>query len=99
MSDPAIAPATAPVTIASLLVQCRPEDLETVERAITAHPEAAVEGRDPAGKLIVVLECGDDGAVTDLSHAFGRLDGVLSCNLVFHGVEPHPDEPVEDEAT
>ncbi len=98
MSDPHFAPVAAPVTIASLLVQCQPEKLASVHRAIAAHPEAAIEGSDPAGKLIVVLECADDGAVSDLSHAFTRLDGVLSCNLVFHGVEPHPDEPVEEDA-
>ena len=48
--------------IASILVQARPERLAEVEAAIVALAGCEIHGRDPRGKLVVVIDAPDAGA-------------------------------------
>ena len=48
--------------IASILVQARPDRLAEVEAAIVALAGCEIHGRDPKGKLVVVVEAPDAGA-------------------------------------
>ena len=63
--------------IASILVQARPERLAEVEAAIVALAGCEIYGRDPKGKLVVVVDAADAGALgIDAQHhraAAGRL--------------------------
>ena len=49
--------------IASILVQARPECLVDVEAAIAAIPGCEIHGRDPKGKLVVVVDAPDAGVI------------------------------------
>lgn len=73
--------------IASILVQARPERLENVERAITALNDCEIHGRDPRGKLVVVAEAADAGALGTILNTIAGLPDVYSASLVFHAVD------------
>ena len=73
--------------IASILVQARPERLAEVEAAILALSGCEVHGRDPRGKLVVVLDAPDAGALGATLSAISRLADVHTASLVFHAVD------------
>jgi periplasmic nitrate reductase NapD len=70
--------------IASVLVQARPERLAAVEAAIAALEGCGVYARDPKGKLVVVLEAPDAGALGSMLNTIALLPDVFSASLVFH---------------
>jgi nitrate reductase NapD len=73
--------------IASILVQARPDRLEAAEQAIAAIAGAEIYSRDPVGKLVVVVEATDVGAVGGLLTTIALLPDVLTANLVFHATD------------
>ena len=73
--------------IASVLVQVRPEKLDAVARAIEALRGAEIHGRDPRGKLVVVLEASDVGVIGTLLNTISLMPDVLTAALVFHGTD------------
>jgi periplasmic nitrate reductase NapD len=75
------------VEIASVLVQTRPERLETAARAIEALPGAQIYSRDPKGKLVVVIEAADTGSVGATLNVISSLPHVLTASLVFQGTD------------
>jgi periplasmic nitrate reductase NapD len=75
------------VEIASILVQTRPERLETAARAIEALPGAQIYSRDPKGKLVVVIEAADTGSIGATLNAISTLPHVLTASLVFQGTD------------
>jgi periplasmic nitrate reductase NapD len=75
------------VEIASILVQARPERLDAAARAIEALPGTEIYGRDPKGKLVVVVEAVNVGAVGALLNTISMLPEVLTAALVFQGTD------------
>jgi nitrate reductase NapD len=73
--------------IASILVQVRPERLSDVEAAITAMPGCEIFGRDARGKLVVVIDGPDAGALGSMLTSITLLPHVHSASLVFHAVD------------
>jgi periplasmic nitrate reductase NapD len=73
--------------IASILVQARPERLAEVEAAILALSGCEVHGRDPRGKLVVVVDAPDAGALGATLSTISRLADVHTASLVFHAVD------------
>ena len=73
--------------IASILVQARPDQLALVEAAILALPGCEIHGRDPRGKLVVVVEAGGAGSLGSTLHAVALLPHVYSASLVFHAID------------
>jgi nitrate reductase NapD len=73
--------------IASILVQARPDRLEEVARAIAALEGAEIHSQDARGKLIVVIEAPDVGAIGAMLNEIALLPSVLSANLVFHATD------------
>jgi nitrate reductase NapD len=73
--------------IASVLVQARPDSLSSVEDAITALNGCEIYGRDPRGKLVVVVDAADAGALGTTLNAIALLPDVYSASLVFHAVD------------
>ena len=73
--------------IASVLVQARPERLAEIEHAILALPGTEIHGRDPSGKLVVVIEAPDAGAIGTAVNAIALLPAVLSATMVFHATD------------
>lgn len=82
--------------IASILVQARPERLNDVEAAILALSGCEIHGRDPRGKLVVVIDAPEAGALGSTLNAIALLPHVYSASLVFHAIDaggrPTPGE-------
>jgi nitrate reductase NapD len=75
----------ATVEIASILVQVRPEWLDSISHAIEALPGAQIYSRDPKGKFVVVIEAANTGAVGATLNAISQMPHVLTAALVFQG--------------
>ena len=73
--------------IASVLVQARPERLEDAARAIEALAGTQIYSRDPKGKLVVVIEAFDVGAIGTTLNTISLMPDVLTAALVFHGTD------------
>ena len=71
------------VEIVSLIVSTWPQHLDAVSASILALGNAEIHGRDPKGKLIVVLEEPSQGAVGAKTHEISGLPHVLSATMVF----------------
>jgi nitrate reductase NapD len=71
------------VEIVSLIVSTWPQHLDAVSASILALGDTEIHGRDPKGKLIVVLEEPSQGAVGAKSHEISGLPHVLSATMVF----------------
>ncbi|NIZ00063.1 chaperone NapD [Thalassospira lucentensis] len=70
--------------ISSMIVQARPEKLETITTELKAFPGIEISARDPSGKIIVVLEAENDRQLADTMNDIGNIAGVLGVNLVYH---------------
>ena len=73
--------------IASILVQARPERLADVEAAIVALTGCEIYGRDIKGKLVVVVDAPDAGALGTTLNTIALLPDVYSASLVFHAID------------
>ena len=73
--------------IASILVQARPERLEGLETAILALAGCEIHGRDPRGKLVVVVDAPDAGSLGTTLNTIALLPDVYSASLVFHAID------------
>ena len=73
--------------IASILVQARPERLADVEVAILAITGCEIHGRDPKGKLVVVVDAPDAGIIGTTLNTIALLPNVYSASLVFHAID------------
>ena len=73
--------------IASILVQARPERLADVEAAILTLEGCEIYGRDPKGKLVVVVDTPDAGSLGSTLNKLALLPDVYSASLVFHAID------------
>ena len=73
--------------IASIIVQARPENLDEVSASITAIAGCEIHARDPKGKLIVVAEAPDSGALGTMLNNISLLPHVHTASLVFHAAD------------
>ena len=73
--------------IASILVQVRPDSLASVEDAIVALAGCEIYGRDPKGKLVVVVDAPDAGALGSTLNTIALLPDVYTASLVFHAID------------
>ena len=73
--------------IASVLVRAKPERLDDVAQAIAALPRTQIYVREPTGKLVVVIEASDVGAIGTILNTISSLPGVLTAALVFHATD------------
>jgi periplasmic nitrate reductase NapD len=73
--------------IASVLVQARPDRLDDAARAIEALSGTQIYSRDPKGKLVVVIEASDVGAIGTALNTISLMPDVLTAALVFHGTD------------
>jgi nitrate reductase NapD len=80
--------------IASILVQARPEHLDEVEATIAAldYCIAALDyceihARDAKGKLVVVIDAPQSGAIGSTLNTIALLPHVYSASLVFHAID------------
>ena len=73
--------------IASILVQARPDRLIAVEAAIAALAGCEIYGRDPRGKLVVVVDAPDAGMLGTTLSTIALLPDVFTASLVFHVID------------
>ena len=73
--------------IASILVQARPDRLVEVEASIVALAGCEIYGRDPVGKLVVVVDAADAGALGSTLNSISLLPDVYTASLVFHAID------------
>ncbi|HLG82084.1 MAG TPA: chaperone NapD [Bradyrhizobium sp.] len=73
--------------IASILVQARPEQLDEVAAAILALPGCEIHGRDPRGKLVVVVDAPDASSLGSTLTTITMLPHVHAAALVFHAID------------
>jgi periplasmic nitrate reductase NapD len=73
--------------IASILVQARSERLVEVEASILALAGCEIFGRDPKGKLVVVVDAPDSGALGTILTSIALLPDVYTASLVFHAID------------
>jgi nitrate reductase NapD len=73
--------------IASVLVQARPERLGAVEAAIVALAGCKIFGRDPRGKLVVVIETSNASSIGSTLNTIALLPDVFTASLVFHAID------------
>jgi nitrate reductase NapD len=73
--------------IASILVQARPEHLDEVAATIAALVGCEIHGRDPMGKLVVVIDLPQAGAIGTTLNTIALLPHVYSASLVFHAID------------
>jgi len=71
------------VEIVSLIVSTWAQHLDAVGEAVLALGNAEIHGRDPKGKLVVVLEEASQGAVGAKVNEISGLPHVLSAVMVF----------------
>jgi nitrate reductase NapD len=73
--------------IASILVQARSDRLVDVEASIVALAGCEIYGRDPRGKLVVVVDAPDAGSLGTTLNTIALLPDVYSASLVFHAID------------
>ncbi|OUS35526.1 hypothetical protein A9Q94_12425 [Rhodobacterales bacterium 56_14_T64] len=72
------------VHISSLLLRADPKKMEQVLTGIAAVDLAEVPVSDPNGKIIVIIETTNQGAIVDALTQLQLIDGVVSASLVYH---------------
>lgn len=82
--------------IASILVQTRPERLDSVAAAIGRIRAAEIFHRDERGKLVVVIEADGTDSIGDVLTRMSLLPHVISATLVYHATEPAEPGPSQD---
>ncbi|WP_407159028.1 chaperone NapD [Bradyrhizobium sp. STM 3557] len=84
-ADPVISPPSG--EIASIVVQASPARLDTVEASILGLDGCEIHGRDARGKLIVVVDAPNAGALGTTMNTISSLPHVHSACLVFHAID------------
>ncbi len=78
---------TQEVHISSLIVYAKPDRLETVSLQISKLDEAEIYGKNPDGKIVVVVETDHQHFVSEVIDKINNLDGVVSTSLIFHQID------------
>ncbi len=79
-----------PLHVSGIVVHARPEASEAVRAAILALPgtEIAAVGH---GKLVVVLEAADEGAMSAVVHRIALMPDVYTAALAYHEILDEPE--------
>jgi periplasmic nitrate reductase NapD len=77
--------------IASMVVQCLPENLPTVCSSIENLQSATIPVKDDNGKLVVLLEMASEADLLDRIHEIESISGVISANLAYHQIDDQQD--------
>ena len=74
-------------TIASLMVQARPEHIPALTPELNAISGVEVHASSAAGRMVVTVEADDDQHLLDLITAIQMTERVINACLVYHQVE------------
>ena len=70
--------------IASLVVLARPELFDAVTANLRLLDDLELHHESPAGKLVVVLEAGDERRILQRIEQINAIPGVLNAALIYH---------------
>ena len=73
--------------IASLVVQCLPEHLETTSSRIESLPATEIPARDEGGKLVVLLEMESEADLLGRITEIEKMPGVINASLAYHEID------------
>ncbi len=73
--------------ISSFLILCKPENRRMVADAAAALPGVEVCHSGANGKIVAIAEGGTETHITHALQTLQDLRGVVTVNLVYHGVE------------
>lgn len=71
------------MSIYSLVVHTRPEDIQSVSTALEEKQGVEVHGANEKGKIVVSLDHPDRGYCSDTIMSFHAIDGVLNSSLIY----------------
>ncbi len=77
--------------ISSLVVQCRPENTESLISTLNTMDHVEVPEHCSSGKLVVLLETPGEAVSMDRISAIEHLPGVISAALVYHEIDNGTD--------
>jgi nitrate reductase NapD len=78
--------------ISSAVVLCQPDRIKEVIDQISDLDGLEVHGFNPEGKIVVSIESQTRNNIVTTLEDIGKLEAVLSSNLVFHQFEPANEE-------
>jgi nitrate reductase NapD len=87
------------VHIASLLVHATEAGCTAVRSTVSAIPGAELHDVAQQGKLVIVLESADSGAIAGVASELQHLPGVLTVSIVAHLTERASALDETDEST
>ncbi len=73
--------------ISSMVVHVRPEHLAGVKSKIDQLSGTEIHGESDNGKIVVVVETGKQGHITDVIEKINNFEHVFSTALVYHQIE------------
>lgn len=77
--------------ISSLVVHAKPDRLESVRDAVAELPDTELHACTDRGKIVVVLETGNEQDILQRIEQIGSIPGVITASMVYHHVEePEP---------
>ncbi len=79
------------MSICSLVVHSRPENLDTVEKTLNSMVGTEVRARDELGKLVVLIDHPKRQVVADTMMSMATVDGVLNTSLIYEYFEEEPE--------
>ena len=71
------------MSIYSLVVHSRPEDIRSVSKELEKKQGVEIHGTNEKGKIIVSLDHPDRGYCSDTIMSFHAIDGVLNSSLIY----------------
>ena len=78
--------------ISSLVVQCRPENTDSLVSTLNEMEHVEVPEHCSSGKLVVLLETPGEAVSIERISAIEHLPGVISAALVYHEIDHAQDQ-------
>ena len=71
------------MTICSLVVQAKPQQLETVKQSLNSMDGVEIHAQSEHGKLVLTIDHPSRGYCSEVMTNMTRIDGVMSTSLVY----------------
>jgi len=75
------------MSISSLVIQTRPENVDNVQNALILMDGVEVHATTDSGRLVVTVDQPDNAKAADTFSKFTDLDGVLNTSLIYNFFE------------
>ena len=79
------------MSICSMVVHSRPENLEPVIHSLEQMTGVEVRARDERGKLVVLIDHPERKVISDAMMEMNNIEGVLNTSLIYEYFEDDDD--------